>query len=351
MPPSPLLKKTLQRNHDRSNTTTFDAILTSLMAPLTISTMAEYPSAEAVPLQQLVGNEFDALIEWFASSSSSSGSALVSMPDSCEPVDYNDAATYGKAVGVDRDRNGSGEYDPLRPGFSLLKPSPLDAVPSSRFVGGGGKVHYMSTENRALGMEKEKDAEGYDPSNPKLSLPMMMLMRGRERGAYPLPSDPTPPHSRPSLPAPSLPPIPLGPAVTAPRSSSSSITPTPRCPGVSTSSPLPTSQLLLPSSASANIANLPLATERGKPQWKGDRRRLDAMKQRRIEERRERRGRDPITGANVAVVEGGKLFKAKGTKKGKGEKVASGRVGKVWRRQEVGNVGFVRLESKREGPR
>ncbi|KAL8890554.1 MAG: hypothetical protein Q9192_005855 [Flavoplaca navasiana] len=338
MPPSPLLKKTLQRNHDRSNTTTFDAILTSLMAPLTISTMAEYLSADAVPLQQLVGNEFDALIEWFASSSSSSGSASVSMPDSRELTDYNDAAAYGEGVGVDRDRNGSGEYDPLRPGFSLLKPALLDAVPSSRFVGGGGKARYMSTENRALGMEKEKDAEGYDPSNPKLSLPMTMLMRGRERGAYPLPSDPTPPLplSRPSLPAPSLPPILLGPAVKAPRSSSSfsSITSAPRSPGVSTSSTLQVS-LLIPSSASASIANLPPATERGKPHRKGDRRRLDAMKQRRIQERRERRGRDPVTGAKVVVLEdkkgmGKEVRKAKD--KGKGEKVASGRVGKIWKR-------------------
>ncbi|KAI4278308.1 MAG: hypothetical protein LQ337_001077, partial [Flavoplaca oasis] len=249
MTPSPLLKKTLQRNHDRSNTTTFDAILTSLMGPLTISTIAQYPSAEAVPLQQLVGNEFDALIEWFASSSAtSSPSGSASMPDSCS----------------------------------------------------GGKVHHLSAEKRASEMDKEKDAVGYDPSNPQLSLPMTMLMRGRERGAYPLPPDPTPP----SLPAPSLPPTPLARPVKAPRSSSSSITSTPRHPYPSTSSPLPTSQLLFPSSASSNIANLPFANERGKPHWKGDRRRLDAMKQRRIEERRERRGRDPVTGAKVVVVEG-----------------------------------------------
>ena len=327
MSPSPLLKKTLQRNHDRSNTTTFDAILTSLMAPLTISTIAQYPSAEAVPLQQLVGNEFDALIEWFAasSSSSSSGSASVSMPDSCEPVDYNDTKGYCEGVGGGWDRNGGGEYDPLRPGFSLVRPSPLDAVPSSPVVGGGCKMRYFSAENSALEMEK-----GYDPSNPKLSLPMRMLMRGR---AYPSPSDPTAtPLSRPSLPAPSLTPTPLSPAVTAPRSSasssSSSITSAPRSSSVSTSSPLPTSQLLIPSSTSSDIANLSLATERGKPHWKGDRRRFDAMKQRRIEERRERRGRDPVTGAKVVMAESGKL-KAKGTKKGKGEKVASGRVGKA----------------------
>ena len=319
------------------------------MAPLTISTIAQYPSAEAVPLQQLVGNEFDALIEWFAasSSSSSSGSASVSMPDSCEPVDYNDTKGYCEGVGGGWDRNGRGEYDPLRPGFSLLKPTP---VPSSRVVGGGGKVQYFSAENSALEMEKEKDAEGYDPSNPKLSLPMTTLMRGR---AYPSPPDPTPPLSRPSLPAPSLPPTPRGPAVTAPRSSSSSsITSAPRSPSVSTSSPLPTSQLLIPSSASASIANLPLATERGKPHWKGDRRRFDAMKQRRIEERRERRGRDPVTGAKVVVVDGEVDGKGKkvakgadaGNGKGKkvtrigmkgkegGEKVASGRVGKVSKR-------------------
>ena len=298
------------------------------MAPLTISTIAQYPSAEAVPLQQLVGNEFDALIEWFAasSSSSSSGSASVSMPDSCEPVDYNDTKGYGEGVGGGWDRNGGGEYDPLRPGFSLVRPSPLDAVPSSPVVGGGCKMRYFSAENSALEMEKEKDAEGYDPSNPKLSLPMRMLMRGR---AYPSPPDPTLPLSRPSLPAPSLPPTPRGPAVTAPRSSSSSsITSAPRSPSVSTSSPLPTSQLLIPSSTSSDIANPPLATERGKPHWKGDRRRFDAMKQRRIEERRERRGRDPVTGAKVVMAESGKL-KAKGTKKGKGEKVASGRVGKA----------------------
>ncbi|KAL8889159.1 MAG: hypothetical protein Q9192_006059, partial [Flavoplaca navasiana] len=237
-----------------------------LMAPLTISTLAEYPSAEDVPLQQLVGNEFDALIEWFASSSSSSGSALVPMPGSCEAVEYDAAAAYSEGVGVGCDRNGSGEYDPLCPGFSLLKPTP---VPSSRVVGGGGKVHYLSTEKE---MENEKDVEGYDPSNPKLSLPMTMLMRG-----------------------------------------------------------LSLSQLS-----------------------EGDRRRLDAMKQRRIEERRERRGRDPVTGAKVAVFDGevdgrGKKVakgadagkgKGKGMKvtgmgmKGKerGEKVASGRVGKIGKR-------------------
>ncbi|KAL8865577.1 MAG: hypothetical protein Q9198_009252, partial [Flavoplaca austrocitrina] len=97
--------------------------------------------------------------------------------------------------------------------------------------------------------------------------------------------------------------------------------------------------LLLPSSASSNNANLPLATERGKPRWKGDRRRLDAMKQRRIEERRERRGRHPVTGAKVVVVEGKKGMgkevgkaKEKGKGKGNGDKVASGRVGKIWKR-------------------
>lgn len=69
------------------------------------------------------------------------------------------------------------------------------------------------------------------------------------------------------------------------------------------------------------------------------------MKQRRIEERRERRGRDPVTGAMVAVVESGKgkgkvkmVEKGRGMGmkvnkvKGKGEKVASGRVGKVSKR-------------------
>ena len=78
--------------------------------------------------------------------------------------------------------------------------------------------------------------------------------------------------------------------------------------------------LSLPSPSSASTLQ---KCEVGKRRlWAGDRRRLDAMKRRRIEERRVVRGRDPVTGGRVVFCEDGK---GKGRVKGK---VGGGRVGR-----------------------
>ena len=55
---------------------------------------------------------------------------------------------------------------------------------------------------------------------------------------------------------------------------------------------------------------------------------MDAMKRRRIEERRVVRGRDPVTGGRVDFCEEG----GRGRGKGKGKGIGGGRVGKGGRR-------------------
>lgn len=311
MPPSPLLKQTLMHNHNASNTTTFDAILTSLMAPLQISG----PPEQSVP-QAARTEEYDPLISWLLSSSSSSSST----PNPFDPVPC-DSTPHAC-----NDIYGELEYDPRNPRLSPLSLSrslslSLSPAPSN-------KAQYSSSTHPSESLLE------YDPSNPKLSLPMAMLMsRGRERG-FRCPASRISPPPSPLAPPPPTNLAPPSPPITPPRSyalpsSSPSLSPPPPS-HLLPSSSSPSSLLGLSSSRSSGVES------RERPRsWAGDRRRLDAMKRRRIEERREVRGRDPVTGVKIERVEKG--GKGKGVGKGMGKKmgakkVVGGRVAKVGRK-------------------
>ena len=153
-------------------------------------------------------------------------------------------------------------------------------------------------------VEVSADGAGeYDPRYPHLSTPPPVGFSNRRRGENMFPSqveeyDPLNPSIQPPIspPPPSPSPLPLN----------------------NTPPPLPS-----PSpSSSSTLQKCEIAGKR--KHRPGDRRRLDAMKRRRIEERRVVRGRDPVTGGRVDFCEDGKGKVGKKV----GKKVGGGRVGK-----------------------
>ena len=235
-PPSPLLYQTLTHNHHHhhvTNTPTFDAILTSLMAPLCGSDTV---------VRDRCGKEFDA---WLLSSSASLGLKPLA------PVRAGNGDMSGRCeIIVEVSADGAGEYDPRYPHLST--PPPVGF--SNRRRGGG----VFSAE-----------VEGYDPFNPTLTSPIAV----------------SPPSPSPLQSTNTTPPLP---------------------------SPSP--------SSSSTLQKCEIAGKR--KHRPGDRRRLDAMKRRRIEERRVVRGRDPVTGGRVVFCEDGK---GRGKGKGKGKGIGGGR--------------------------
>ena len=134
-PPSPLLYQTPQRNHHHHNvcnTPSFDAILTSLMAPL---------CGSDVPAHR---DDFDA---WFLDSSSSLGLKPLA------PVRAGNGDISGRCETiVEVSADGAGEYDPRYPHLSAPPP-----------VG-------FSSRRRGEGMFPSQ-VEEYDPLNPSIQPP------------------------------------------------------------------------------------------------------------------------------------------------------------------------------------
>ena len=163
-PPSPLLYQTLTHNHHHhhvTNTPTFDAILTSLMAPLCGSDTV---------VRDRCGKEFDA---WFLDSSSSLGLKPLA------PVRAGNDMSGRCEIIVEVSADGAGEYDPRYPHLSTPPP-----------VG-------FSNRRRGENMFPSQ-VEEYDPLNPSIQPPV----------SHPSPS-PSPLHSTtplPHFPSSSLPP-------------------------------------------------------------------------------------------------------------------------------------------------
>ena len=137
-PPSPLLYQTLTHNHHHhhvTNTPTFDAILTSLMAPLCGSDTV---------VRDRCGKEFDA---WFLDSSSSLGLKPLA------PARAGNGDISGRCETiVEVSADGAGEYDPRYPHLSTPPP-----------VG-------FSNRRRGENMFPSQ-VEEYDPLNPSIQPP------------------------------------------------------------------------------------------------------------------------------------------------------------------------------------
>ena len=192
----------------------------------------------------------------------------------------------------------------------LLSSSSLGLKPLAPVRAGNGDI---SGRCEIIVGERGNGAGEYDPRYPHLSTPPPVGFSNRRRGENMFPSqvegyDPLHPSIQPSgsPPPPSPSPLPLN----------------------NTTPPFPPSlppHAPTPSSCSSTLQKCEIAVlAAGKRKHRaGDRRRLDAMKRRRIEERRVVRGRDPVTGGRVVVCEDGK-----GRGKGKGKGKGGGRVGK-----------------------
>ncbi|KAL8770775.1 MAG: hypothetical protein Q9209_003642 [Squamulea sp. 1 TL-2023] len=270
MGPSPLLKQTLKHNHNASNTTTIEAILASMLASMHIPVPSSHPMSLPVNTEGL-----DPLNSWVSSSPSF-------------PLDSTEYLNFV---------NDTPEYEPTNPGLPLLSP-PMHA----------NGMHYVNAVHPS---EPVSDME-YDPSNPSLSLSMTMLLKRKSEVASrssPLIPSPTFPIASSTPPTSSI--VPSPPSFTSPSTS----------PQIPSSTPSPMLSL-----RSAKIETTS-KQERDRAR-KGDRSRLDAMKQKRIERGRLMRGRDPVTGLKI---EKGKAVTGKGgvvKGKGKGRAVVGGRVGK-----------------------
>ncbi len=229
---SPLLKKTLQHNHHLSNTTTLDAILASLMAPLQIDSYPPTPQTTIISTEGY--DPLDSVMSWFPSP-----------PFPFDGMHCDDSMKL-------REKG----YDSQKPGLSIPPPSFLSMGP--------GKMMGESMVHASQGVVGEEE---YDPAEPGIRGTLELL-----------PCQPSCfPYAPPTLTAlpPQFQPFPHNPLPAS--ISSTSLPPSPN-PPTKTSTPTP----------APNLDPI----ERGKSQSrKGDRRRLDAVKQRRIERLRAMRGR------------------------------------------------------------
>ena len=225
------------------------------------------------------------------------------------------APLRGSGMLVPRDRCG-GEFDEWFLDSSSTSSSSLGLEPLAHVQAGKG---YMSGRYERRAGDSAEGAGEYDPRYPHL--PVGFLSRQR---VFPLEVegyDPFNPAIQPSVsppPPPSPSPLPLN-------------NTTPLFPPPSSSSLPPPSSSSLSTPSSLQKCEIAVLRTGKRKHRAGDRRRLDAMKRRRIEERRVVRGRDPVTGGRVVVCEDGKgrgRGRGIGKRKGKGTGKVGERVGK-----------------------